>query len=77
MRDSGSHLSLDILARGLQLALNVNVGGGDESVNPRTPSVTDRLPGRVDVLLGGTRQTADDGAFDLAGDRLDRLEVAR
>ena len=38
--------------------------------------VLDRPPGGVDVGLVGAGQAADHRALDLAGDRLDRLEVA-
>ena len=42
----------------------------------RPLGVFDSLPGRLDVLLGRARQPTDHGAFDLARDRLHRLEVA-
>ena len=38
--------------------------------------VADRLPRAIDVGGVGAGQAADDGPVDLAGDRLDRLEVA-
>ena len=38
--------------------------------------VLDRPPGGVDVGLVGAGQAADHRALDVAGDRLDRLEVA-
>ena len=69
-------LALDVLARGLQLALEVDVGGGDEGVDARPLGVPHRVPGRVDVLLGGPRQPADDRALHLPRDRLHGLEVA-
>ena len=46
-------------------------------MDARPLGVLDRVPGRVDVLEAGARQAADDRAVDLAGDRLDRLEIAR
>ena len=76
LRDRRADLPLDVLARGLQLVLDVHVAGGEEGVNPRPLGVPDRLPGGLDVLLGRARQTADHGAFDLSRDRLHRLEVA-
>ena len=69
-------LSLDVLARGLELVLDVDVGGRDEGVDAGALGVLDRVPGRVDVGLVGAREAADHGALDLAGDRLDGLEVA-
>ena len=72
-----AHLALDVLARGLQLALDVDVAGRDEGVDARALGVAHRVPGRLDVLLAGAREAADHGAFDLARDRLHRLEVAR
>ena len=39
--------------------------------------IANRAPGGVDVGLVGAREAADHGALDLAGDLLDRLEVAR
>ena len=35
LRDRRARLALDVLARGLQLALDVNVAGGDERVDAR------------------------------------------
>ena len=43
----------------------------------RSLGVAHRLPSAVDVGGVGARQAGDDGAVDLAGDRLDGLEVAR
>src|SRR5207253_2095636 len=75
--DRRARLTLHVLARRLQLALDVNVAGRDEGVDARALRILDRVPGRVDVLLGRARQAADHGAFDLARDRLHRLEVTR
>src|SRR5487761_1160885 len=77
MRHRGAHLALDIIARGLQLALDVDVARGDERVNPRPLGVPDRLPRCVDVLLGRPRQPADHRALHLPRDCLHRLEVTR
>ena len=74
--DRGARLALDVLARRLELALDVDVARGDEGVDARALGVLDRVPGGVDVLHARARQAADDRALDLAGDRLDRLEVA-
>jgi hypothetical protein len=46
-------------------------------VDPRALRVLDRVPGGVDVGLVGASEPADHGTLDLAGDRLDRLEVTR
>ena len=70
-------LPLDVLAVGLQLVLDMDVGGRDEGVDARPRGVLDRPPGGVDVGLVGAGQAADDRPFDRAGDRLDRLEVTR
>src|SRR5829696_1381688 len=75
MGDRGAGLPLHVLARGLQLALDVDVAGGDERVDARALGVLDRVPSGVDVLLARTGEAADDRTVDLAGDRLDRLEV--
>ena len=67
---------LDVLARGLQLVLDVDVGRGDEGVDPRSLRVLDGLPCTIDVRRVRAGQAGDDRALDLAGDRLHRLEVA-
>ncbi len=80
MGNSGSHLPLDVLAGSLQLALYVDVAGCQEDVNPRTLGIPDRLEGRLDVLLGGSCQPADDGvggAQVSTCDGLNGLEVTR
>ena len=76
VRHGGARLALHVLARGLELALDVDVARGDEGVDARALGVLDRVPGGVDVLEAGAREPADDRAVHLAGDRLDRLEVA-
>ncbi len=50
--------------------------GGQEDVDARAGRILDGLPGAVDVLGVAAGQAADDGALDLAGDGLDRLEIA-
>src|SRR5262249_19292738 len=74
--DGRAYLALDVVPRGLQLALDVDVAGGDERVNARARGVAHRVPGRVDVLLAGAREPADHRPLDLPRDRLHRLEVA-
>ena len=68
--------ALDVLARGLQLVLDVDVRRRDERVDPRSLGVAYRLGGTLDVGRLSARQAGDHGAVHLAGDRLDRLEVA-
>ena len=73
-------LALDVLARGLQLVLDVDVGGRDERVDARPLGVLDRIPGGVDVGHVRPGQAGDDRGTSVrigAGDRLHRLEVAR
>jgi len=69
-------LSLDVLAIGLQLVLDVDVGGGDEGVDARALSVAHRPPGGVDVGLVGAGEAADHRALDLSRYLLHGLEVA-
>jgi hypothetical protein len=59
-----------------ELVLEVKVAGRDESVDPRILSLADRVPTDVDVLESGPGETGDRRAFDLAGDGLNRREVA-
>ena len=75
--DRRASLALHVLARGLELVLDVDVAGGDEGVDARPLGVLDRVPGGVDVLRVRARQAADDRSVHLARDRLHRLEVAR
>ena len=75
-RHRGLGLALDVVSRRLELVLDVDVRGRDERVDPRARRVLDRAPGGVDVRLVGARQPADHRALDVAGDLLDRLEVA-
>src|SRR5262249_27608180 len=75
-RHRGLRLALDVVARRLQLVLDVDVRGRDERVDPGTLGVLDRVPGGVDVRLVGAREPADHRALHRAGDPLPRLEVA-
>src|SRR5271155_4952353 len=56
--------------------LDVNVRRRDERVNAWSLRVLDGVPRSVDIELRSACQSTDDGAFDLARDRLDGLEVA-
>jgi hypothetical protein len=74
--DGGARLALDVLARGLQLVLDVDVRRRDERVDARALARRVPPPRRVDVGRRGARQAGDHRAVDLAGDRLHGLEVA-
>ena len=69
--------ALDVLARRLQLVLDVDVRRRDERVDPRSLGVAYRVGGTLDVGGLSPREPGDDRSVHLAGDRLDRLEVAR
>ena len=60
-----------------QLVLDVDVRRRDERVDPRPLGVAYRPVGGIDVPHMNAREAGDDGALDLAGDRLHGLEVAR
>ena len=75
VRDRRPRLSLDVLARGLELVLDVYVGGRDERVDARPRRVLDRVPRRVDVGHVGARQAGDDRALHGARDRLHGFEI--
>ena len=76
LRHRRARLALHVLARGLELVLDVDVARGDEGVDAGPLGVLDRVPGGVHVLRVGAGEPADHRAVDLAGDRLHRLEVA-
>ena len=77
VRDRGARLALDVLAGGGELVLDVDVRRRDERVDARPLGVAYRPVGGVDVPDMNAREPRDDRALDLAGDRLDGLEVAR
>ena len=74
--DGGAGLALDVLARGGELVLDVDVRRRDERVDPRSLGVAYGSVGGIDVPDMNAREPGDDGSLDLAGDRLDGLEVA-
>ena len=76
VRDRGARLRQHVLARVLHLVLDVDVRRRDERVDPRSLGVAYRPERRLDVGRLSAREPGDDGPVDLAGDRLDRLEVA-
>ncbi len=59
-----------------QLALEVQVGSGDEDVDPRSRRRSHRLAGEVDVPVVTAGQRGDDGPADTLGDRPDGPPVA-
>ena len=75
VRDGGARGALDVLARGLQLVLDVDVARRDERVDPRPLGLAYGVGGAVDVARMSAREAGDHGAVDLAGDRPDGLEV--
>ena len=75
VRDGRARLSDDVLARGHELALDVDVGGRDEGVDARPLGVLDRVPGGVDVGRRRAREAADHRPLDRLGDRRDRFRV--
>src|ERR671914_273760 len=77
MRDRRTSLPLDVLARRLELVLDVDVGRRDERVDPRSLGIAHRLGGALDVGGMSAREPGDHGTADLARYRADRLEVAR
>ena len=66
-----------LVARHLQLVLEVDVAGGDEGVDARAAGVAHRLAGGGHVLLVRPGQAGDDHALDLLRHRPGGLEVAR
>ena len=78
MRNGGAGLALDVLARGLQLVVDVDVRRRDERVDARSLGVLDGVPGGVDIGHVRAGQTGDDRTFDRAREiACDGLEVAR
>ena len=77
VRDGGARLAQHVLARGLQLVLDVDVGRGDERVHARALGVAHRLGRALDVGRVGACQAGDDRAVHLPRDRLYGLEVTR
>jgi hypothetical protein len=75
VRDGGAGLPEHVLARALELVLDVDVRGRDEYVDPRPGGIADGVPGGVDVADVRAGQSRDHRAFDRAGDRLYGLEV--
>jgi hypothetical protein len=67
----------DLLGRHPQLELAVDGAGGEEHVDAGPLGVLDGVGGAVDVGRVAPGQPGDDRPADLAGDRLDALEVAR
>ncbi len=77
MLDCGNRSLLDLGRLHLQLALHVNIRGGDKGMNPAPlAGMLQRLPGPVDILEVGPAQTGDLRPLDRFGDLLDRFEIA-
>ncbi len=69
-------LTQRLLARNLQLELQMDIGRGQEDMDARPPGVAERFPSTINVLAGGARQPRDRGPAHPAGHRLHRAEVA-
>ena len=54
----------------------MNIGRGDERVDPGTPGRPESLPGRFDILGQGAGQSRNGCVLDLRGDGPDGLEIA-
>ena len=67
--------STRLLAGHPELRLEVQVGGGEEDMDPAAGGVPDRLAGQVDVPLGAARQGGDHRPAHLGGDLLHAAEV--
>jgi hypothetical protein len=77
MSDGGARLSEDVLPRGHELALDVNVGSRDDDVDPRLLGVLDGVPDRVDVGRHRACEATDHRPLDRLSDRRDRFRVTR
>ncbi len=75
-RPSGAPRRAPGLAVDAELVLEVDVGGGDEDVEVRPLGDPDRLDGPLRIAVAAASQGGDRDALRLAGDPLDRLEVA-
>src|SRR5688500_3004195 len=70
-------LPLHVVSRRLELSLEADVAGGGRGVYARALGWLSCVPGGWPVLLARARQATDHRTVNLAGDGLDRLEVAR
>src|SRR5204862_7264390 len=77
VRDRCARLSEDVLTRRAELVDDVDVRGRDERVDPRSLGIAYSSCGGLHVGGLSAREGGDDRSVDLAGDRLDGLEVAR
>jgi hypothetical protein len=76
LRDRRAGQALDVLPRGHELVLDVDVRRRQERVDARARAVAHRLGGALDVGGMSAREAGDHRALDLARDRAHRLEVA-
>ena len=77
LRHGGARLALHVLARRLELVLDVDVARRDERVDARALGVLDRVPGSIDVLGVRARKPTDHRPVHVPRDGLHGLEVAR
>jgi hypothetical protein len=75
LRHRRARKPLDVLARGLQLVDDVDVGGRDEGVDARALGVAYRLPRAFYVRRVSARQPGDDRTMNLARDGPHGLKV--
>ena len=66
-----------VVTRDAQLVLEVDVAAGDEDVEVRPLGNSQRLDGALRIAILAARQAGDGHSPGFAGDRLDRLELAR
>ena len=77
VRHRRPRLAEHVLARRLQLVLDVDVGRRDERVDARSLRVAHRVRRPLDVGGVRTSEAGDDRSVDVARDRLDGFEVTR
>ena len=74
----GSNGTLDdFLAGGVELVLDVRVGGTDTCVDTLVLGILQRIVGNVDILLHGTRQRTDGRPCNGLGNLNYRIEITR
>src|SRR6185312_10025862 len=66
--DGGAGALENLVPGGLQLVLDVQVGGRDEDVQPGPCGGADGFAGQLDVALVAARQRGDDRPTNLGGD---------
>ena len=76
MGDAGYDGVVNLLRLHLQLVLHMERRSRDEGVDALARGGAQRLGGAVDVGAGGAGESGDDRVLDLAGNGLDRFEIA-